>query len=206
MGSRMSVSIVAGVGALTFGLALYIAHEHGANTAIRRAHASSMEHTQALPDAASEARRAPAVVTVPIVATATARDEPQREVAPPSPEGPKPPPATSDDQAAYVDSVFTQQAADPRWSREAERALDAALKDRVGSSRLEGLECRESLCRARVTHMDESNFSGFIDRLVANSRELWQGPILSHREPDAHDGKVRTSVYFGKPDTELPAL
>lgn len=122
-------------------------------------------------------------------------------------EAPAPPPAPSqEDQVAYVEAVYSQQPRDPSWARDSLARLTDGIAEQLGTSTLESLECRESLCKAELRHSDAADFSGFIDRLIGNANALWTGPLQSFREPIGPDGVVRNAIYFAKDGTELPRL
>jgi hypothetical protein len=124
------------------------------------------------------------------------------------------PPSQSDDevgqgtrdQIAYVDAMFSNEPSDPRWARESERTIEAGLRERVGDSSVESVECRETLCKARVTHVDEAGFQGFVQRAFGPPR-YWTGSVASLRdkEPGA-DGKIRNTIFYTKDGMDLPML
>jgi hypothetical protein len=110
-------------------------------------------------------------------------------------------------QAAHVDSVFAGQTdAAPAWARDSERALGQTLRQLPGGATLESLECRSSLCRARLTHENQARFSEFIDHMIESTMKTWNGAIYSSRDAVAADGVIRNSIYFSKEGTEIPML
>jgi|SRR3954467_14920451 len=160
------------------------------------------------PAAAPLAEHVPVIVTT--VAVAPKPAPPAASAGPGEPEStdsPSPAPPSDEDQVAFADSVYSQQRFDPSWARPAQAALSSALAKRLGSSTLQSLDCRESLCKAELSHRDSAGFTAFLDRLVGNANELWKGPIASYRNAEAgRDGSVQSSVYFGKEGTDIPRL
>ena len=112
------------------------------------------------------------------------------------------PEVTAEVRAAQVDSVFAQQRLDPSWARDAERSIGDALREHVGTSTLEQLECKATLCKARLRHSDPEKFSAFLDRVVGSSAAIWKGEIYSYREPPGADGVVHNAMYFSKEGSE----
>jgi len=116
--------------------------------------------------------------------------------------------------AAHVESSYARQAVDASWAGSTQAALSEHLGKQLGSSALESIECRESLCKARLRHVDPASYSAFIDRLYANANDIWKGPITFYRDSagegddvaPSSDGPVRNSIYFAKEGTELPHL
>jgi hypothetical protein len=111
------------------------------------------------------------------------------------------------DQATHVESTFALQPVDSGWARATQAQLNEQLGKQLGGSKLESLECRESLCKARLRHQNASSYSAFLDRLIGNANDVWKGAIVYYRDPTSDgDRDVGTSFYFAKEGTEVPHL
>jgi hypothetical protein len=154
-------------------------------------------------EAAALAASLTAASRMPAVAAAPA-SQPAGEAEPTAADGPKgadatkKPEITPEVRAARVASTFSQQAADPIWAHEAEKSIGKALAQSVGTSSLESLECKTTMCKARFRHDDSEKFNAFLDKFVGSSVALWKGEIYSYRDETGPDGIVRNSIYFWK--------
>jgi hypothetical protein len=116
--------------------------------------------------------------------------------------------------AAHVESSYARQAVDASWAGPTQVVLSEHMGKQLASSALESLECRESLCKARLRHPDPASYSAFIDRLYANANDIWKGPITFYRDSSGEgdnvaasgEATVRNSIYFAKEGTDLPRL
>jgi hypothetical protein len=199
------------VGAVVLGLVGFICvTKYTTDRRFEALEASLVRTERAEPERGSEMNRIPPnqdyrTEPPPPVPASRASAEPPGEAAP---EPAEPEPAlTLEDRAAYVESVYFAQSSDVRWAREAEAHLTEQLSTRLaGTSKLELLECRETLCKARLQHEDGERLSEFFDRLLTSTTELWKGEIVSYRDADSSDGLVRNSIYFARVGREMPNL
>jgi hypothetical protein len=146
--------------------------------------------------AASQQRRAAGVAAPAAAAESGSAPEPEDDGE-----------ASRERQAAHVDSVFAGQAkAGAGWAHDSERTLAQALRQFPGGATLVSVECRSSLCRARLTHQDQQRFSEFIDHMIQSATATWKGAIYSSRDAVGADGVIRNSIYFSKEGTEIPTI
>jgi hypothetical protein len=189
--------------------------------ALQREMRGLAEVSAAAAAAAERAERfAPALASQIVAATRTARPaRGDQEAVPASaePEGADAPMKTGPtvaQVAAHVEASYARQAVDASWAGATQAVLSEHLGKQLGSSALESIECRASLCKARLRHLDPASYSAFIDRLYANANEIWKGSITFYRDssgegddvPPSSEGTVRNSIYFAREGTELPHL
>jgi hypothetical protein len=107
---------------------------------------------------------------------------------------------------AKVGLAFSAEPMDAAWARNTEYALRNTLSELAETSTVDSLECRQSLCKADVQHVDQEKFSAFIDRTIASARETWSGEIAWYRDSVTSDGAVHSTMYFGKPGISINQL
>jgi hypothetical protein len=107
---------------------------------------------------------------------------------------------------AKVGVAFSAEPMDAAWARDTEYALRNTLSELAETSTVDSLECRQSLCKADVQHVDQEKFSAFIDRTIASARETWRGEITWYRDSVTSNGAVRSTMYFGKPGVSISHL
>jgi len=144
--------------------------------------------------------RVPAVAAVAAAqAQAPAPEEPAENE-----EEPEPP--SSEDKAAYAQSVFDTEPVDAGWATQTRRELDTALGQYLGASTLAALECKSALCRAEVKHASRADLRKFLDGVLGNSHDVWRGPMGIYQVEAADDGRVVQNLYFARKGTPLPRL
>lgn len=166
--------------------------------------------------AIASAQTAERVVPALLRQAAAAQPEPAREApteAPAAPAVNEPPDraaaveaaiAYRAKQAAYVDDLYARQAVDKAWAQPARDGLTTQLSKSLGTSTLESVDCRESLCKARITHHDQAGYDKFLSQLQA-SRDTWNGAFWLYRDPTAEgEETVQNSIYFAREGTNIP--
>ena len=118
----------------------------------------------------------------------------------------EPEPPSTEDKAAYAQSVFEAEPVDAGWATQTKHELDAVLGQYLGASSLAALECKSALCRAEVKHADGAELRKFLDGVLGNSREVWQGPMAIYQVETTDDGRVVQNLYFARKGTQLPRL
>jgi len=123
------------------------------------------------------------------------------------------PPATAEtkpeltvaDQRIYLQSRFAAQKVDSGWAATARQELSDDLGRFSGKDvRLQGVECRSSLCRAEVTLTNHEAGVAFMESWVR--KRTWVGPGYAANDETNPDGSARMVVFLGRPGTELPYL
>jgi hypothetical protein len=208
------------VGALAlFGGGLVIEHVHAA-----RANAELAARVEAL-DRKGAARSEPSVTRVErcdtaAVAPAAPAAQPAMTAVPergaPTLRVQKPPSPRSRSTAAEefeatrnaLDAVFAAEPEDPAWARAARltasRALSAALPS---SSRIESLECKESLCRIESSHASFDASQEFVrDGFLSLEQRPWDGDFVTGLAEEPRGGRVRTVTFLMRPGKTLPDL
>ncbi len=213
MSKRLSL-VLAVAGAL--GLVLFLLQR--ANDAKLRALESELHSvSSAGQEATAAAERAERVV--PALVRQMAAPQPSPAAAPPS-SAPAPDPsgASTDDptgverarafrekEAAYLEAAYQHQNVDAAWASPSRTAISNAITPQLGTSTLESIDCRANLCKASFSHVDAEGYTGFVDRFVANARDVWKWAIQLHRDPTVEgEAGVRNAIYFAREGTEFP--
>jgi hypothetical protein len=128
---------------------------------------------------------------------------------PPAPAQPAPPVAVSKEEilakqrsdAHTLDAQLASEEVDPVWAPKVERATSEALA-RLGSNmHLDEVTCRETLCRARVSHADPRAHDEDVERLFNMPVLAGQALALSPAD-DPHN----TVLYFSRKGTTLSVM
>jgi hypothetical protein len=126
----------------------------------------------------------------------------------------RPPPDTTEDPTgaqgqtaalwrATIDREFSSQKPDATWSQAAQGRIRQGLQGFVdGNSSLGHLECRSSVCVAKLTHANERSYFDFLQRAIHPG--LWPGQIYFTRGDDTTDDRKQMLMYFGREGTALP--
>ena len=114
---------------------------------------------------------------------------------------------SSTDQLAFLDVQFTQQSTDRAWASDSASQLEGGLGQLVkGRHAVQPIECRSSLCRARVTETAE-NCDEFIKGVVHQEPPyFWKGPYMVRRADPSKGEACAVTMYFGREGQPLPAL
>jgi hypothetical protein len=216
---RFSLALAV-VGALGLGLFLFQRANDAKVQALQREMRSL---AQASAEAVATAERAervvPALVSQIVAGPQTAKPAGGAQAFPDGPMADGAPAVTKAgptvaEVAAHVESSYARQAVDASWAGATQVVLSEHLGKQLAASTLESIDCRESLCKARLRHPDPASYSAFIDRLYANANDIWKGPITFYRDSSGEgdngaasgEATVRNSIYFAKEGTELPRL
>jgi hypothetical protein len=147
------------------------------------------------------------------VATPAAEPAAKEDPAPTAPEVTRDPavnPAaeirSTEEYYEKVAMAFSSETTDGAWARENEYDLRKALSELAETSSVQSLECRQTLCKADVQHVDQEKFSAFIDRTIAKATAMWKGEISWYRDSTTDDGAVHSTLYFGKPGVSINQL
>jgi len=131
------------------------------------------------------------------------------ESPPPAPDQPTPPVAPSKEEllakqkadAHTLDAQLGSEEVDPVWAPKVERATTEALARLGGNMHLEDVTCRETLCRARVTHADPRAHDEDVERLFSMPVLAGQALALSPT-----DDPRNTLLYFSRKGTALSVM
>ena len=129
---------------------------------------------------------------------------PAAEPAAPTPPEAKPE-LTVADQRMYLQTRFAAQKVDAGWASTARQELSddmARFSDK--DVRLQGVECRSSLCRAELTLASHDAGVAFMETWVR--KRVWVGPGFAANDETNPDGSGRMTIFLGRPGTELPYL
>jgi outer membrane murein-binding lipoprotein Lpp len=122
---------------------------------------------------------------------------------------PAPPPQAPSFEESFADleSRFAAQERDEAWSRSASEQVAQKLSTALPEgSRFLSADCRASICRAEVAHVDVEAHRAYL-RSSFMAPESWDGPVLAVLEESSGQGGAVTVAYIGKKDTNLfPAL
>jgi hypothetical protein len=157
-----------------------------------------------------------------VVAKHVPMDLSRNSVAMPRSQGPQGPPpeqqaqpaaSSASPSAVYADiQAFYQasleaQSIDVNWSREATRDLRAVFDDAgTTATTLKSLECRQTICRAELTHDSDGDALTFMKKwMYGHAGPRWKGPMSGGVEPSKGDGAIRSVFFLAREGTELPA-
>jgi len=103
--------------------------------------------------------------------------------------------------AHTLDAQLLSEDVDPVWSAKIERATAEAMV-RIGSTmHLDEVTCRETLCRAKVTHLDPQAHEQDMDRLLTMPVIAGQALAVAPANDDRN-----TVLYFSRKGTPLSVL
>jgi hypothetical protein len=130
-------------------------------------------------------------------------------VPPPAAEPPEPPAVVSKEEvlarqkadAHTLDTQLGSEEVDPVWAPKVERATTEAFARLGGSMRLDEVTCRDTLCRARVTHLDPRVHDQDVERLFDMPVLAGQALALSPA-----DDPRNTVLYFSRKGAMLSVL
>jgi hypothetical protein len=158
-------------------------------------------------DAAVKSRRAPTLnARVPVFVANTPEPNAAPTVAvqvePPVP--PKPEPTTGDTRA-FLQSYFVAQKVDPTWAGAAGRELGDDLgRLKTAGVRLNGVECRSTICRAELVAPSADAAMEF-GQSYLRERTSTSAGFLAMDEVNP-DGSRKLLVFLARTDTQLPTL
>lgn len=82
--------------------------------------------------------------------------------------------------------VFSSQNVDPDWAFATETAIWTAFDEaNIERSTMESLECRETLCKIEVIHVDASARAVFLEKLIARP-DTYRGTVLQYENELGH--------------------
>lgn len=115
-----------------------------------------------------------------------------------------PEPPSWSDQMARVDTVFSEEATDRSWSRDAETQLGSSLSPlAVGGARIQEVSCRSTLCRVKVEHTSEEAVRDLLNATFA-LRRSWKGAVATMRDADSPPGTFSGVAFFSRDGHDLP--
>lgn len=112
---------------------------------------------------------------------------------------------THEQYRAQLDRRFEMEHADPSWSAPASSRLAQQLVERLPvGSELVDVDCRESMCRVRANHQDQSSFVLFSHKMAEITADDWTGGMLATRAIEDGEASHDTIAYLGRSGTPLP--
>ena len=140
----------------------------------------------------------------------TDQDTPMSKVAP-APEmaenAPSWTPPTKEERAAKrkadlqsLEAQLLREEVDPRWTSKMADATSTTL-DHYGSMHLDEMTCRETLCRARIKHLDLRSHDEDVERILG--LPFIMGQSVVYDDPEAPGD---STLYFSRDGTQLSAL
>lgn len=101
----------------------------------------------------------------------------------------------------HVGDAYEREAVDPQWSKIAAAQLDAAIRASLPpGSRLEGLECRATMCRIALSHATAEAQGTLLTEAFAH----WPGALLVAEERAGADGRQQVTLIAAREGAELP--
>lgn len=112
-------------------------------------------------------------------------------------------PPTEKERLVYADGVFSSHAFDPTWASETARHLNAVLAGvPVAGVRVNGVECRTTLCKIELNADDAPSAEKSVKTLVRGMK--WEGSGMAVKgDPDAR-GALTLTLYLARGDNPLP--
>ena len=103
--------------------------------------------------------------------------------------------------AHTLDTQLSSEEVDPVWAPKVERATAEALAKLGGTMHLDEVTCRETLCRARLTHGDPRAHDEDVER-------LFNMPVLAGQAltMSPSDDPRNTILYFSRKGTTLSVM
>lgn len=111
---------------------------------------------------------------------------------------------TIDEIRGRLESQFSSQGRDPSWSEDASKQATQQLTTALpNGSRLVAFDCRQTLCRAEVTHADIAAHQTFVHQAFATPANTWGGPVMATLDPGSGGNGYTTIAYLARPGTLL---
>lgn len=102
-----------------------------------------------------------------------------------------------------IDSLFVAEAFDPYWSRNEQINLRESLDTSLStSSRLESIECRETMCRVQLEHSDETAHEETEQRFLRSTRDMDGFADVS----PGQDGSLHVTYFLMRAGHQLPPV
>lgn len=109
------------------------------------------------------------------------------------------------EQRTHLQARFTDQHVDPAWASAARQALSEDLARFSGQDvRVQGVECRSSLCRAELVLTSPEAGRSFMESWLR--QRTWTGPGFVATDDAGRGGDPTMIVFLGRPGTQLPFL
>jgi hypothetical protein len=121
---------------------------------------------------------------------------------------PAKPATTYADQLAYYHASLQAEHVDANWSRASAIQL-RTIFGRVGggAATIRSVDCRQTICRAELSHDTEQAARDFMDDwMTAPARLEWKGPLTGGVESTDPGGTVHSVFYFAREGNELPEM
>jgi len=127
--------------------------------------------------------------------------DPERATDAPPPPSRKEP--TFEESYADLESRFAAQALDEAWSQSAAERVTEKLSAALPSgSRVLSADCRESMCRAEIAHVDVEAHRAYLQSSFMDPRK-WDGGRPGAPQESSGKGGAVTVAYIGKKGTNL---
>ena len=89
----------------------------------------------------------------------------------------------AEDVRDYIKTEFLRQPRDTAWARTASHKVESHVLEFVSDrSRLEGIECRTSICEMRISHDSDDDYLAFLDKAFSRAAFHEWGGEYSSRE------------------------
>lgn len=109
-----------------------------------------------------------------------------------------------EDRRRGLDTFLGAQSIDTAWSQDAALAVtEAADREELAGSIVDGVECRSSLCRVEVSHADAEAAGQF--ELLFPMQVADALPQIRYFTEQLGDGRSVTVMYLAREGYELPA-
>lgn len=164
-----------------------------------------LERSETLPLAL--AALAAAKTASEVSAAGVAPDKGQARVDSPGGDDHSPPPSKEEilarerADALTLDTELSTEEVDPFWATKFERETTEAVGRLGPHVRLDEVTCRETICRARVRHLDPGARGADVDRLL--SLPVIAGQAVAYAPPE---NEAATVLYFSRKGTTLSVL
>jgi hypothetical protein len=102
-------------------------------------------------------------------------------------------------EAASLDAQLDRESVDARWAAQVERDATNAILRLQKNLRIEAVTCRETLCRARVTHLDPGREDEDVEGLLGMPIGFGQAFVTPNEDQSS-------SLYFSREGKTLSVL
>jgi|GEM_PF-5405161 len=148
--------------------------------------------------ASAEPEQRPSTIREPDPSQAGAPRDPPTEAGPVSKEEAA---AQQKADALTLDQQLETEEVDPVWSPKLERQTTEAIARAGSSMHLDGVTCRETLCRAKVSHLDPKTHDDDVEKLLNMPIVAGQAMAVAPSNDDRS-----TVFYFSRRGTYLSVL
>jgi hypothetical protein len=101
-----------------------------------------------------------------------------------------------------VESALESQPVDRNWAQDVASTVSAAMSEpELAGSSIERLDCRSTICRIEISHVDQAARDNFFAAFQLDVHSLPNGMMIPR---EGANGRPATLAFFSREGTRLP--